>query len=238
MYPLDEPFNLTSDEFILVYFYFADANPQFIFNIIMPGIIHDDAGLVPMITVPSYYAFADRRQEAYRNVLGMFYEFEQHVRQNVDTEDDYEVIRYVYGYIVNALRYDWDFEEFVPLEQSVRLQTIRGFFGETRLTQCKGYTVAITYILNRFGIATIDQGGVVIVRDAQGEIIDKVLHAWNLVMLDGKWYFMDATWEIPGEDFAWFLMGRGEDNDSYFLWWRGIAEDMLYPEATIHDFVR
>jgi len=238
IYPLDEPFNLTHDEFILVYFYFSDANPQFIFNIIMPGTWQDDAGLVPLITVPSYYAFADRRQEAYSNVLTMFYEFEQHVHQNVNMEDDYKVIRYVYGYIVNALIYEWEIGTFVPLEQIVRLETIRGFFGETRLTQCKGYTIAIMYILNRFGIPTIDQGGAMIVRDEYGEIIDKVLHAWNLVMLEGEWYFMDATWETPGEDFEWFLMGRGENNDSYFLWWHGIAEDMLYPEAAINDFVR
>jgi len=238
IYPLYEPFSLTHDEFSLVYFYFTDANPQFIFNVIVPGTWQDGAGLVPIITVPSYYAFADRRQEAYSDVLAMFYEFEQHVHQNVNMEDDYEVIRYVYGYIVNALGYDWDIGEFVPLEQTVRLETIRGFFGETRLTQCKGYTMAIMYILNRFGIPAIDQGGSMIVRDEHGEIIDNVPHAWNLVMLEGEWYFMDATWEIPGEDFEWFLMGRGENNDSYFLWWHGIAYDMLYPEAAINDFVR
>jgi len=238
IYPLYEPFSLTHDEFSLVYFYFTDANPQFIFNVIMPGTWSDAAGLVPMITVPSYYAFADRRQEAYSDVLAMFYEFEQHVHQNVNMEDDYEVVRYVYGYIVNALDYDWDIREFVPLEQTVRLETIRGFFGEKRLTQCKGYTMAIMYILNRFGIPTIDQGGGMIIRDENDEIIDHVPHAWNLVMLYGEWYFMDATWEIPGEDFEWFLKGRGENNDSYFLWWHAIAYDMLYPEAAINDFIR
>jgi len=113
---------------------------------------------------------------------------------------------------------------------------IKGFLGDIRLTQCKGYTTAMMYLLNRLGIDTIDQGGSMIVRDEHGVIINFVPHAWNMVRLYGEWFFMDATWETPGEH-NWFLKGRGENNDSYFLWWHAIAEDMLYPEAAVNDFI-
>ena len=92
------------------------------------------------------------------------------------------------------------------------------------------------YLLNRFGIDTIDQGGGMIERDEYGDIINFVPPAWNMVNLYGQWYFLDAAWEVPREH-VWFLKGRGENNDSHFLWWHRIAEDMLYPKASRDDFV-
>ncbi|MCL2367443.1 MAG: hypothetical protein FWC72_00460 [Oscillospiraceae bacterium] len=236
VFPLDAAFQLTMEEFLSVYFYFTDANPQFFLNLIVPGVRHDEDGLVPYITLPAYYVFADRRQAAYHNVLEMFADFAQTMSQSVDMTDEFAVVRYVYSYVVHALSYNWTFEEYVPLARIVNDTTILGFFGETRLTQCKGYATIITYLLNRLGVNAIDQGGSMIERDASGEIINLIPHAWNLVMLEGQWYFLDATWETPGE-YHWFLRGRGEHNDSYFLHWHAIAEDMLYPEAAIDDFV-
>lgn len=60
-FPLQHPFMLTSDEFVRVYFYFSEANPQFYLNQIVPMTMHSEEGLTPFISIPAYYAFASRR---------------------------------------------------------------------------------------------------------------------------------------------------------------------------------
>ena len=58
-----------------------------------------------------------------------------------------------------------------------------------------------------------------------------------IVQLYGNWYFMDVTWEDPYDDeWRWFLQGTGENNDSHFLRYHGVAIDMIYPEVSVTDF--
>ena len=60
-FPLDAPFQLSHDEFIMVYFNFTVSNPQFYLNQIVPMTMHCELGLTPYICLPAYYAFAYRR---------------------------------------------------------------------------------------------------------------------------------------------------------------------------------
>jgi len=236
-YPLDRPFALSHDEFMLVYFYFSDANPQFFLDRRVPMTMMGEDGLTPVLGIPAYYALAYRRQELYESVINQFEAFRVQIEQAIDMNNQLYIVKYVHDYVVNSLRYNFEFAEFASRQREAADQTILAFFGEHNYTLCKGYTRVIKYMLNRLGVPTIDQAGAMIVRDENGEIVDMVLHAWNIVQLEGEWFFMDATWETPGEERMWFLLGRGENNDSHFLWWHEIAYDMLYPEVAIHDFV-
>jgi len=60
-FPLDVPFKLSNHEFVLVYLNFEITNPQFHINQIIPMTIGCDEGLTPYISLPAYYAFANRR---------------------------------------------------------------------------------------------------------------------------------------------------------------------------------
>ena len=76
-YPLERPFTLTSNEFIDVFFVFVDANPQFLehpmfADMIIPVTHLCEVGISPGITIFSYWAFADRRQEAYQHFINTF----------------------------------------------------------------------------------------------------------------------------------------------------------------------
>jgi len=232
-YPLESPFLLDYDEFITVYSYFSDANPQFFLNRIVPATMQSDEGLIPLITIPAYYAFANRRQEAYRNITVSFNRFKSQMEQSIDMSNELYIVKYVYDYVINTLRYNFYHSGYLSRERHAAETTIMGFFGNENLTICKGYSVTIMYLLNRLGIPTIDMAGAMIVRDECGDITDKILHAWNIVNLNDEWFFLDATWEVPGDERRWFLHGRGENNDSYFLHWRAIAEEMIYPEVAI-----
>ena len=237
-YPLESPFQLSCEEFLQTYLYFLDANPQFFLSRIVPVTMHCDAGLTPGISISAYWAFANRRQEAYNNIQNTFDAFKFHLENTIDTNNQFHVVRYVYGHVIEALNYNYEITDYVSRATLDMDSTILGYFSNARLTICKGYATVMMYLLNRLGIPTIDQGGAMIIRDYNGNIVDHVLHAWNIVKLNNEWYFMDATWEISSEytDWDWFLKGRGENNDSHFLHYHAIAEDMIYPEVAIADF--
>ncbi len=57
---------------------------------------------------------------------------------------------------------------------------------------CQGYAYAYRYLLGRVGVYS--------------EVVnsDAVNHAWNIVLLDGKWYHVDTTWDDP----TWDMVGR------------------------------
>lgn len=87
---------------------------------------------------------------------------------------DYEKVRIVYTYVIDNTQYQASDDD----------QSIAGVFWKKEAV-CAGYSGAVQYLLERIGVPCIYVDG-----STQGSTEG---HAWNIVKLDGEYYYVDAT---------------------------------------------
>lgn len=91
-----------------------------------------------------------------------------------ESASDFDKALYVFETLVNNVDYNTESDENQNILSVFLYQS----------TVCQGYADAAWYLLDKLGI-----NSTIIVGTANGEN-----HAWNLVYLDGAYYFMDVTW--------------------------------------------
>lgn len=93
--------------------------------------------------------------------------------------NDHQKIKAIHDYVVRYLKYDQDLQKFTAYEGLM-----------TREAVCQGYALMTYRMLQDAGIDNLILEGKV----------NNTAHAWNLVLLDGKWYHLDTTWDDPVPD--------------------------------------
>lgn len=93
-------------------------------------------------------------------------------------DTDYEKAKYIYETLALKTEY---------VEDAGDSQNIISVFLRKQ-TVCQGYACAVQYLLEQLGVQSIIVSG-----KALGQP-----HAWNLLCLDGEYYYMDATWGNNG----------------------------------------
>lgn len=129
-------------------------------------------------------------EEAYQNVLA----------QIPEGVDDYEKVQTVYTYVIDNTAY----------QESNDDQSIAGTFWKKEAV-CAGYAGAVQYLLERLGVSCIYVDG-----SAAGSTEG---HAWNIVKLNGEYYYVDAT--------------NGDQPD--FL--NGDAAQLVEHKTTVYDYL-
>lgn len=89
-------------------------------------------------------------------------------------DSDYEKSKYIYETLIGQVDYDL---------QSEDNQNIISVFLHGK-TVCQGYANAVSYLCQQLSVPCV-----IVVGTADGDP-----HAWNMVQLDGEYYFLDATW--------------------------------------------
>ncbi|MWV47340.1 transglutaminase [Paenibacillus sp. HJL G12] len=110
--------------------------------------------------------------------------------------NDHEKVKAIHDWIVLHLKYDETLQKYTAYDGLNSGSTV-----------CQGYSLLTYKMLKEAGITNRIVEGTAAPRDTG----ISQLHAWNLVLLDGKWYHLDTTWDDPAPDKA------GEIGIGYYL---------------------
>ena len=131
---------------------------------------------------------------------------------NLDGKDDYDKIYEIYNYVCQNVEYDWEILD--------RVSEWDGGLGYGQLAYealcegksvCAGIARAMNLLLDRVGISSY-----YVIGSYFG-----AAHAWNLVELDGVYYFVDATADLNKDTYEYFLKCEDDYSDHA---WIGIEE--------------
>lgn len=113
-----------------------------------------------------------------------------------DTMSAYDVALRLHVKIISSVDYDTialnkQKQEGGPADDKIDyLRTICGVFLDGKAV-CEGYTRAMQYLLHKCGIECAEAAGYI--RKESGE--SEGAHAWNIVKIDGDYYYLDSTWD-------------------------------------------
>lgn len=138
---------------------------------------------------------------------------------------DFDKVLYLHDYLVQNYAYDYEGLKATPIRDAYN-------FFKTGRGVCQAYMLAMIALCEKVGIPCLPVTS------------DEIDHAWNLVMLDGKWYHVDVTWDDAGGEesavypsyvsYRYFLLsGEALYNDGRRVVWSASekANDTLYDAA-------
>lgn len=104
-------------------------------------------------------------------------------------KSDYEKIKAIYQYIIDHVVYDYSFSNYSAYHALIEKNAV-----------CEGVALLFYSMIRHTEVP---------VRIIYGYgKNDK--HCWNIVMLDNKWYNIDATWDLGKPEFLWQYFLKGE----------------------------
>ena len=113
-----------------------------------------------------------------------------------DTMSAYDVAIRVHAKVISTVDYDTialnkEKKEGGPNQNKIDyLRTICGVFIDKKAV-CEGYARTVQYLLQKCGIECAEAVG--FIRKENGE--RSVAHAWNILKIDGDYYYLDTTWD-------------------------------------------
>ena len=125
-----------------------------------------------------YVSYSDKYTEA--DVQDFYHAADKIVSQITPDMTDEQKLLYIHDYLVTHCQYD----------VSVFTDSLNAKYNAYNVliehcAVCQGYSEAFKYLCDAVGI------------ECYVVTSDEINHAWNLVKLDGVYYFIDCTWDDP-----------------------------------------
>jgi len=114
---------------------------------------------------------------------------------------DYQKVSVIYNYICGNVTYDYD--RLNDNSYGLKFTTYAAAVDKTAV--CQGYSTLFYRLALEAGVDNRIVTGEAI--NANGETES---HSWNLVKLDGEYFYLDSTWDSEMYDFQWFLKSEFE----------------------------
>ena len=113
---------------------------------------------------------------------------------NISEASDYEKVRAIYNYICSNVVYDYDHLD----DDSYRLKYTAYAAAINGTAVCSGIADLFYYLATAAGL--------------EARITINDIHAWNIVKVDGKYYYLDPTWDLglSESEYRYFLRGSGD----------------------------
>ncbi len=191
-----EEYDFTRKELMETYFTFRNDNPQFFWlsNAVVYGMNQTNKiTSISLITYDEYASWSERFQtleEIMKTGEDVY------LSKILDTDDTYTIVKKIHDALAQDIDYDYDhMNEIGPAH------SIAGAMTSTKKAVCEGYSKVMQLMMNCYGIDNIYVTGT---GNGGG-------HAWNLAgMDDGKYYWLDATWDdqTTGVIYNYFLVGN------------------------------
>jgi len=125
------------------------------------------------ITVTGTYTMTEPEIEAARSRIDTY--VNKCISGYNGPQDDYEIVKYVYEYLIKNTEYDLS----APNNQNI-LSIV-----DSNRTVCQGYAKMTQYILQKMGVFSVL---------CEGTVKGTEPHVWNIVEIDDKYYHVDTTW--------------------------------------------
>lgn len=129
-------------------------------------------GQVEMMSFSPNYTMTREERDALQDEIDQ--KAEKYLNGLKEEDTDYKKVRTIYRRLIQKVDYN--------LESEDNQNIISVFINKE--TVCQGYASAMQYLMERLGIPCI-----IVTGTAKGGP-----HAWNLVQIDGEWYYVDVTW--------------------------------------------
>lgn len=209
---------LSYTDVLKVYFAFRHDNPQY-YWISNYYSYSKTSPVVMYVIIDNYYARASDRLACDTVISKMKTEYSTAISGKTS---NYDKIITIHDKIIKDI--DYAYNSSGKPETSIWAHNIMGVFQKTGAV-CEGYAKAFQYMLNILNI-----NNVYIVGNGNGEA-----HAWNMVEIDGKYYYVDVTWDDfnstknGGINYVYFCMPASKFTSSHKAYTSsGTAPTWLY----------
>lgn len=212
-------YSLSDEEKIQTYYMFRHDKPQYFW---LSNMVVWSQNSVTLLAYDVYQSGTERMR-AFNEILQV--QKDVYMSKISDSDSTYKKVLKIHDALIADIEYSYT-------NYSEISHSIAGAMTSAKSAVCEGYSKVMQLMMNRYGIENIYVTG-----DAGGA------HAWNMVRMDdGKYYWLDATWDDQKDEIfqhQYFLVGNNDFEDHIWDTPGNEEETFLYelPLASNDNYV-